>query len=207
MIPGLIGKKVGMTRIFNEDGTSSPVTLILVGPCTVTQVKTEETDGYTAVQLGFDDKPKRKVTKPMQGHFKKSGTGLFRTVREFRTDTPEEYKVGDTVSVGDIFQENVRVKVRGKSKGAGFAGGMKRHGFHGAPASHGAEKVHRKPMSAGSTDAARVFKGKRSPGHMGNANVTTRNLKVLKIDTEKNLIAVMGPVPGKRDGLVIIENL
>jgi large subunit ribosomal protein L3 len=207
MIPGLIGKKVGMTRIYHEDGTSSPVTLIECGPCVVTQVKTQDSDGYGAVQLGFDEAAKRKVTKPLQGHFKKAGTALFRNLREFRTDSPDEYKVGDTIKVADIFQENARVKVCGKSKGAGFAGGMKRHGFHGAGASHGQEKVHRRPMSAGSTDAARVFRGKRSPGHMGDARVTTRNLKVLKIDSERNLIAVMGPVPGKKDGLVIIENI
>ena len=207
MIPGLIGKKVGMTRIFNEDGTSSPVTLIEVGPCTVIQVKTQDTDGYQAVQIGFDEVPKRKVTKPLQGHFLKAGAALFRTLREFPTEAVTDYTVGDTINVADIFKVNTKVKVQGVSKGAGFAGAMKRHGFKGAGASHGQEKVHRKPMSAGATDAARVFKGKRSPGHMGNHLVTTRNLIVLKIDSAKNLIAVKGPVPGKKDGTVIIENL
>ena len=207
MITGIIGKKIGMTRIFTKDGVMVPVTLIQAGPCTITQIKTEDTDGYAAVQLGFDETPDKKFSKPIQGHFKKQGTKAFRTLREFRIDAPGELKVGDEVTVDALLQENGKIKVRGISKGCGFAGAMKRHGFHGSNASHGAEKVHRRPMSAGSTDAARVFKGKRSPGRMGSQQVSVKNLTVVKIDAEKHLVAVKGAVPGKPNGTLILEKL
>lgn len=208
MIPGIIGKKIGMTRIITEEGVMIPVTLIQAGPCTITQVKSQDNDGYTAVQLGFQEEAsKNRVTKPLQGHFKKAGSSMFRILREFHTAADAEHKAGDVLNVNDVFAENEKIKVRGISKGAGFAGGMKRHGFKGSPASHGAEKVHRRPMSAGATDAARVFKGKRSPGQMGSEQVTIRNLTVIKIDAERNLLAVRGAVPGKPNGTLILEKL
>lgn len=207
MIPGIIGKKIGMTQIYNKDGNTESITLLEAGPCTIVQVKTEKTDGYNALQVGYGAIKEKAVTQPLAGHFKKQGTGPFKMLREFRVDTVEGYKAGDVVMVGDLFKENTRIKVRGTSKGCGFAGGMKRHNFSGSAKSHGAEKVHRRPMSAGATDAARVFKGKRAPGHMGDANVTVRNLMIVKIDAEKNLVAVRGSVPGKKNSTVVLENL
>lgn len=207
MISGIIGKKVGMTQIFDKDGNTIPVTLIEAGPCAITQVKTVETDGYCAIQVGYEPVKDSKVSKPLTGHFKKAGAGSFRILREFRVSSTADMKAGDSINAADLIKENTKIKVRGTSKGCGFAGGMKRHNFNGSPASHGAEKVHRRPMSANGTDAARVFKGKRAPGHMGDAAVTVRNLLVVKVDGEKNLVAVRGAVPGKKNSTVILENM
>ena len=205
MVRGLICRKIGMTRIYNDKGNIVPVTLVEAGPCTVSAVRTEEADGYNAVQLGFLPVVESKLNEPMKGLFKKRGISPFKILREFRTEKPSELKVGDSVTV-DIFKENTKVKVVGVSKGAGFAGAVKRHGFFGAPMSHGASKVHRKPMSAGATDAARVFKGKRSPGHMGDHRVTVRNLTVVTVDAERNLLALKGAVPGKKNSILIVHN-
>ena len=206
MIPGIIGKKIGMTKIYDKNGNAVSVTLLEAGPVTVTQVKTVETDGYTSVQVGWNETPERKVTQPLIGHFKKAGTACFRKLREFRMAATDGIKVGDVINVADLFKEETKIKVRGTSKGCGFAGGMKRHGFHGSSKTHGAEKVHRRPMSGGATDAARVFRGKRGPGRMGGTQVTVRNLSVVYVDGEKNLIAVKGAVPGKKNSTVILEN-
>jgi large subunit ribosomal protein L3 len=183
MVSGLIGKKLGMTRIFDTNGNVISVTLVEVGPCTVTQIKKADgKEGYNAIQLGFDSVKIEKANQPMAGHFKKAGVkNAFKVLREFRTDTVADLKLGDELTAEMIFKENSIVKIIGTSIGRGFAGGMKRHGFHGSEDSHGAEKVHRRPMSAGATDAQRVFKGKRSPGHMGNCRVTARNLELVRI--------------------------
>lgn len=206
MVSGMIGKKLGMTRIYDEGGNTIPVTLIELGPCTVAAVRTKEKDGYSAVQLGFEPMADKKVNKPMAGLFKKRGIGAFKVLREFRMENDPEHKVGDQITVDSVFKEKEIVKVVGTSKGAGFAGGVKKHGFFGAPMSHGASKVHRKPMSAGATDAARVFKGKRGPGHMGAARVTALNLTVVIVDAEKHLLAVRGSVPGKPNSIVIVRS-
>ncbi len=183
MISGLIGKKLGMTRIFDAKGNVIPVTLLEVGPCTVVQIKKADgKDGYDAVQLGFQAVKSEKMNKPMSGHFKKAGTKTgFKVLREFRIDAPADVNVGDELTAEMVFKENSIVKVIGTSIGRGFAGAMKRHGFHGSSDSHGSEKVHRRPMSGGATDAQRVFRGKRSPGHMGDARVTVRNLELVRI--------------------------
>lgn len=191
--------------MFTEDGTALGVTLIEVGPCVVTDVRTKDRHGYEAVQLGFEEMKEHRASSPMRGVFKKKGTPCFRVLREFRVEGPEEnYKVGDKVTA-EMFSEKTKVKVVGTTKGCGFAGVIKRWGFHGAPASHGTSKVHRKPQSAGATDAARIFKGKRSPGRMGGDRKTALNLEVAHVDAEKNIVAVRGSVPGKRKSLVIIQ--
>ncbi|MEW6203664.1 MAG: 50S ribosomal protein L3 [bacterium] len=201
---GLIGKKVGMTRMFDSNGNVVPVTLIKAGPCVITDVRTIERNGYEAVQLGFEEIKDYRVTKPVREAFKKKGVQCFRILREFPVrGAGETYKVGDAVTA-EIFEKIAAIKVSGRSKGCGFSGGVKQWGFRGAPGSHGTSKVHRKPMSAGATDAARVFKGKRSPGRMGNENVTVRNLKVMKVDAGSNLVAVKGAIPGKRNSIVLL---
>ncbi len=183
MVSGLIGKKLGMTRIFDKNGNVIPVTLIEVGPCTITQIKTKDgKEKYNAVQMGFQPAKMEKMNKPMAGKFKKAGVKTaFKVLREFRTEQIDDVKVGDELTAEMIFKENTKVKVVGTSIGRGFAGGMKRHNFRGSEDSHGAEKVHRRPMSGGATDAQRVFKGKRGPGHMGAARVTVRNLDLVRI--------------------------
>jgi large subunit ribosomal protein L3 len=203
MPAGLLGKKIGMTRIFDDKGRAVAVTIIKAGPCVVVQRRTTERDGYEAIQVGFEDLPLRKSNIPLTGHFKRHGTNPKRYLREFRISPGEEYREGQELRVS-MFQVGQVVDMTGWSKGRGFAGGVKRHGFRGGPASHGS-KVHRSPQSAGSTDAARVFPGKRSPGHMGNARVTVKGLTVVEVDAERNLIAVKGAVPGPRGGLVIIR--
>lgn len=199
----MIGRKIGMSRMFSETGDVQGVTLVEAGPCVVTDVRTNDRNGYEAVQLGFEEMKEHRATKPMRGAFKKNGLPCFKTLKEFRVEGAE-YKVGDKVTV-EMFVANTRVNVTGTGRGHGFQGVVKRHGFRGAPMSHGASKVHRKPMSAGATDAARIIKGKRSPGRMGGKQVTISNLEVALVDAEKNLIALKGPVPGKRNSLVIIQ--
>jgi large subunit ribosomal protein L3 len=212
MVNGIIGKKVGMTQVFAEDGTVTPVTVIKAGPCVVVQKKTVNTDGYEAVQLGFvDDRPPKRVNKPMQGHFQKTGQGAAptRVLREFRLeagDDGEATKVGDKVLV-DQFSENDVVNVIGTSKGRGFAGFMKRHGFGGGRATHGS-MFHRAPGSIGaSAYPSRVIKGTRMAGHMGDARVTVKNLEVVSVDAEQNLLLIRGAVPGPNGGLVIIKKV
>lgn len=200
---GLIGKKVGMTQLFDDAGKAVPVTVIKAGPCYVTQVRTVEQDGYSAVQLGFEETKPQRMTGGELGHLKKNDLPLLRILREFRTN--DEVEVGQPLTV-EVFEEGERVDVVGKSKGRGFAGVVKRYGFSGGPKTHGQSDRHRAPGSigAGSTPG-RVFKGKRMPGRMGNDTVTSQNLLVARIDPENNLIAVQGSVPGPKNGLVMIK--
>ena len=204
MLNGLLGKKLGMTRVFTEDGRWIEVTLLEAGPCTVVQRKTKAHEGYEAVQLGFGQAKLRRVTKPLQGHFAKAGVNPARTIREFRIDEASELKPGDEIRV-DIFKAGDRVDVSGTSKGKGFAGGQKRHGWKGGPATHGSN-FHRRPGSIGqSADPGHVIKGKTLPGHMGDIRVTTQNLEVVNVDVAKNLIMLRGSVPGAPGGVVVVR--
>lgn len=201
---GLIGKKLGMTRTFQEDGRSVPVTVIQAGPCVVTQVKDLASDGYSAVQLGFGAKKAKNTPLPMQGHFRKAGSDPLRTVHEFRLDGGHAYKLGQTVGVGEL-TEVARVDVTGVTKGKGFQGGIKRHGHHRGPAAHGSKNV-RDPGSIGMhTFPGRVLPGKPMPGQMGNKQQTKKNLTVVAIDQERNLLLVKGSVPGAKNGIVFIR--
>jgi large subunit ribosomal protein L3 len=204
MVNGLLGKKLGMTRIFTEDGRWIEVTLLEAGPCSVVQRKTADKDGYEAVQMGFGDVKEKRCSKPLQGHFAKAGVAPKRHMREFRVPQDSELKPGDEVKA-DIFQAGDRVDVCGTSKGKGFAGVIKRHGFGGGPGGHGSH-FHRAPGSVGqSADPAKVYKGKKLPGHMGHARVTSQNLEVVSVDPEKNLVAVRGCVPGANGGMVVVR--
>ena len=203
---GIIGKKVGMTSIFDENGKNIPVTVILAGPNYVTQVRTKEVDGYDAVQLGFDDKKEKNTPKALRGHFEKAGVSPKRKVIEFQ-DFEKEVKLGDEVKAEDIFAEGEYVDVSGTSKGKGFQGVVKRHGFKGVgQATHGQHNRLRAPGSIGaSSDPSRVFKGMRMAGHMGSETITVQNLQVMKIIPEKNLLIVKGSVPGHKNAYLIIK--
>jgi len=203
-MPGLIGKKIGMTSVFSADGKNVPCTVIEAGPCVVTQVKTEEKDGYKAVQLGFAEAKEKNTPKPLQGHFKKAGTTPKKHLAEFKFD--EEYNLGDTVTV-ELFKETQFVDVVGTSKGKGFQGVVKRHGFGGVgQATHGQDDRARKPGSIGACSyPAKVFKGMRMGGQMGGDRVTTQNLQVLKIIPEQNLLIVKGSFAGCKGSTVLIE--
>ena len=207
MEKAIIGKKVGMTQIFDEVGHVIPVTVIEAGPCTVVQKKTEEKDGYNAVQLGFEDVPERKLTKPELGHLKKAGEGVLkRELKEFKLDKSAEMEVGDVIDC-TMFAEGDRVDVTGISKGKGYAGVVKRHGVHIQKMSHGGGPVHRHPGSMGSsTDPSRVWKGKVGAGHMGAEQVTVLNLDVIKVDAELGVIAVKGAIPGPKGSVVYVRN-
>ncbi len=200
---GLIGKKVGMTQIFDDSGGAVPVTIIEAGPCYVTQVRLLAHDGYAAVQLGFEEVKEQRLTGGQLGHLKKKNLPALRYLKEFRTD--EDLEEGTKLTV-EVFEAGDRVDVIGKSKGRGFTGVVKRYGFAGGPRTHGQSDRLRAPGSIGSTSTpGRVFKGKRMPGRMGNAKVTAQNLLVSLVDPEKNLIAVRGSVPGPKGGLVVIK--
>ena len=203
-MPGLIGKKIGMTSVFSADGKSLPCTVIEVGPCVVTQVKSVEKDGYAAVQLGFEEKKEKNTTKPMMGHFKKAGTTPKRHLAEFAFD--EEYNLGDVITV-DIFADSSYVDVVGTSKGKGFQGVVKRHGFGGVgQMTHGQDDRQRKPGSIGAcATPSRVFKNVPMAGQMGNVQVTTHNLQVIKVIPEHNLLLLKGSVPGYKGSIVIIN--
>ena len=206
MEKAIIGKKVGMTQIFDEAGKVIPVTVIEAGPCTVVQKKTEEKDGYNAVQLGYEDVAEKKLTKPELGHLKKAGEARKRTLKEFKLANCDALNVGDEVKV-DVFAEGDRVDVTGISKGHGYQGVIKRHGAHRLKETHGTGPVHRHAGSMGSgTDPSRIFKGKIGAGHMGVDQVTVMNLDVVKVDGELNLIAVRGAIPGPKGGLVMIRS-
>jgi len=205
VVDTILGRKIGMTQIFSERGEIIPVTVIEAGPCIVTQLKSVETDGYSAVQVGFGEIRPKLVNKPEQGHFKKANVTPLRHLREVRTEKPEDYNLGDAIKV-DIFSVGQRVKVMGTSKGKGFAGVVKRYHFHGGDKTHGST-VFRKPQSGGASDAARTFKGTKKPGQMGNAQVTVRGLKIERIDVEKNLIMIRGAVPGSDGGLLVIQRM
>ena len=204
MKKAILGKKLGMTQIFMPDGSLVPVTVIQAGPCTVVQKKTNEKDGYEAVQMGFGYIKPRRVNKPMQGHFDKQGAEPKRYLREVRVENAGEYKVGDEQTVA-AFADVKKVDVTGTSKGKGFAGVMKRYGFAGGPGGHGAH-FHRAPGSVGQcATPSRVFKGLKLPGHMGVNTVTVKNLEVVRIDEEQNLILVKGAVPGGKNGIVRVR--
>ena len=206
MEKAIIGKKIGMTQIFDADGKVIPVTVIEAGPCTVVQKKTEEKDGYNAVQLGYGDVAERKLTKPELGHLKKAGDARKKTLKEFKLAKAAEMNVGDEVKV-DVFAEGDRVDVTGISKGHGYAGVIKRHGAHRLKETHGSGPVHRHAGSMGAcSDPSKIMKGKMMPGHMGAEQVTVQNLDVVKVDAELNLIAVCGAVPGPKGGIVVLKN-
>ena len=205
MLVGLLGRKVGMTQIFEADGTAVPITVLECGPCTVLQVRTEERDGYHAFQLGFDDKKRKNATQAARGHAKKVDAEPKRFIREIRQEGPTEVAEGQTLTV-EVFNEIGRVDVVGVSKGRGFSGVMKRHGFKGLRATHGVKRMHRHPGSSGpSADPAHTRKGIKKPGQHGNARITVRNLKVVRIDPTNNLLLIRGAVPGPNGGYLTIR--
>jgi large subunit ribosomal protein L3 len=204
-VKGLLGKKLGMTQVWDENNKVVPVTVIKAGPCVVTQVRTPDVDGYSAVQIGFGAIDPRKVNKPQAGHFAKAGVSPRRHLVEVRTENASEYTLGQQVGA-DTFEAGQFVDVVGTSKGKGFAGAMKRHGFHGLRATHGVQRKHRSPGSIGGCSTpGRVFKGMRMAGHMGTVRVTTQGLQVQSVDTERGLILIKGAVPGPKGGLVFVR--
>ena len=204
MKKAILATKVGMTQIFNEDGVLTPVTVLQAGPCVVTQVKTVENDGYSAVQVGFVDKREKLVNKPLKGHFDKAGVSYRRYVREFKLEDAEGYAVAQEIKA-DVFAAGDKIDATAISKGKGFQGAIKRHGQSRGPMTHGS-KFHRHAGSNGSaSDPSKVFKGKKMPGQMGNKQVTIQNLEVVKVDAENNLLLVKGAVPGPKKSLVKIK--
>lgn len=205
MKKGLIGKKIGMTQVFADDGRCISVTVIEAGPCVVVQKKSTEKDGYVAVQLGFGEKPAQRVNRPIMGHCRAAGKGAFGTLRELKLDNADSLKVGDVLTA-DLFEAGDIIDVTGTSVGKGFQGVMKRWGFKGGRASHGS-RFHRAPGSIGcSATPSRVFKGKKMPGQMGNEQVTIQKLQVLRIDAAANLILIKGSIPGSDNGIVLIKS-
>ncbi len=204
MKKAILATKIGMTQIFAEDGTLTPVTVLQAGPCVVTQIKTIENDGYEAVQVGFADKREKLVSKPVKGHFDKAGVSYKRYIREFKLENAADYKLTDEIKA-DIFAAGDKVDATAISKGKGFQGAIKRHGQHRGPMTHGS-KFHRHAGSNGSaSDPSRVFKGKKMPGQMGNKQITIQNLEVVRVDAENNVILVKGSVPGPRKALVTLK--
>ncbi|EPR42620.1 Ribosomal protein L3 [Desulfovibrio sp. X2] len=202
---GILGRKLGMTRVFTEDGTVTAVTAVKAGPCPILQIKNDEKDGYTALQVGFEEVPEQRVTKPLKGHMAKAGKGCFRTLQEFPVENLEGYEVGQDLTV-EMFAAGEKIKVTGTSKGKGFQGVMKRFHFGGLRDTHGTEKVHRSPGSIGNrTQPGRVFKNKKMPGHMGDRRVTVKNIEIFEVIPEENVILVKGQVPGAKGGLVMIR--
>ena len=207
-MPGLIGKKIGMTSVFGADGKNIPCTVIEAGPCVVTQLRTIEKDGYTAVQLAYDEKKEKRTTKALKGHFDKAGVTPKKKLVEFKADFEQELKLGDQLTVADIFTEGMFVDVVGTSKGKGFQGVVKRHGFQGVGGrTHGQHNRLRHPGSLGASSwPSRVFKGMRMAGHTGNERVKVQNLQVIKVIPENNLLVLKGSVPGARNSYVIVED-
>lgn len=204
-VKGVLGEKLGMTQVWDEDNRVVPVTVVKAGPCVVTQVRTPETDGYSAVQIAFGAIDPRKVTKPQAGHFSKAGVTPRRHLAEIRTEDASEYTLGQELGP-DTFEAGQLVDVVGTTKGKGFAGVMKRHGFHGLRASHGVQRKHRSPGSIGGcATPGRVFKGMKMAGRMGGARQTTQNLKVAGVDTERGLLLIKGAIPGPKGGLVFVR--
>ena len=204
MMKGLVGKKVGMTQIFDENGAAVPVTVIEAGPCYVTQVRKVETDGYSAIQLGFEEVKPKRLTAGQLGHLKRNNIPPLRFLREFNAKKPD-VEEGSSITV-EVFNEGDYVDVVGTSKGKGFAGAVKRHGFRGGPKTHGQSDRQRAPGSHGAgTTPGRVFKGSRGPGHMGHERVTVHNLKIVQVDKDRNLLAVRGAIPGPKGGVVMIK--
>lgn len=206
MRKSILGRKIGMSQVFDEEGRAVPVTVIEAGPCYVVQKKTMERDGYTALQVGFEEVRREKLNNPLRGHFKKNNVKPLRFLREIRVEESEldQYTEGQEIKV-DIFSPGECVDVQGISKGRGFAGGIKRHGFHRGPMKHGS-KYHRRPGSLGAKGPARVFKGRKLPGRYGGEKVTVQNLKVVKVVPDRNLLLVRGAVPGPRRGLLFIRS-
>jgi len=206
MKKGLIGKKIGMTQVFDENGKVIPVTVVEAGPCVVVQKKTDENDGYWAIQMGYGDMKPERVNKPKQGHFKKNDIPFKRTLREFRFDDTSDMNVGDVLKA-DVFEAGDVIDVTGVSKGKGFQGSIKRHGFSRIKETHGSGPVHRHAGSMGACSSpSRIFKGKKLPGHMGRDTITTQNLTVVKVDADNNLIAIKGAVPGPNNGIICITD-
>ena len=205
MKKGIIGKKIGMSQIFDENGNVIPVTIIEAGPCVVAQKKTVETDGYSSVQLGFEDVTEKKLNKAAKGHFKKAGVSLKRHLKEFKLDNAASMNVGDVITA-DTFVAGDRVDVTGTSKGHGYSGVIKRWNHHKLRMTHGVGPVHRQPGSMGSIDPARIFKNHKMPGQYGNEQVTVQNLDVVRVDADKNLIAIKGAIPGAKGGIVFVRN-
>jgi len=203
---GILGRKVGMTQLYDASGAVVPVTIIDAGPCYVTQVKTVDTDGYNAVQVGYDEVPERKLTKGERGHLSKATAPTLRELRELRYENAPTYALGDVIKA-DVFKEGDIVDVEGVSKGRGFQGGVKRYGFAGGPKTHGQSDRHRATGSRGAgTTPGHTWPGARTPGHMGNARITVQNLKIALVDAERNLIAVRGAIPGSRNSLVLVHD-
>jgi len=200
----ILGKKVGMTQVFTKEGLAVPVTVVETGPCFVVQKKTVERDGYGAIQVGFGEKRERLFTKPAKGHFSKAGVRPLRFLKELRIEDWDSYQVGQEIKA-DLFSAGEKVDVVGTSKGKGFAGAIKRHNFHRGPMAHGS-KYHRRPGSLGAKGPARVYKGRKLPGHLGAARVTVQNLEVVRVDADRNLLAIKGAIPGPRGGLVMIKD-
>jgi large subunit ribosomal protein L3 len=206
MCNGILGKKIGMTNVFSPDGRLVPVTVVQAGPCYVTQIKSEKNEGYNALQLGFGEKPLSKVNRPSAGHFSKSGSTAFTTLKEFHVENLEGYELGQPLRI-DMFKVGEKVSVSGISKGRGFAGTVKRHGFSRGPETHGCRN-HRKPGSVGcSAWPARIVKGKKMPGHMGVDRKTVKNLEIIDIRPEQNLLLIKGPVPGPKTGILEIVRI
>ena len=202
---GLLGRKVGMTQIYEDDGTAIPITVVECGPCTVLQVRTADRDGYHAVQLGFDDKKRKSATQAERGHAKKADAEPKRYVREVRQEGPTDVAEGQILTV-EVFNEIGRVDVIGTSKGRGFTGVVKRHGFKGLRATHGVKRMHRHPGSSGpSADPAHTRKGIRKPGQFGNARITVKNLKVVRVDSTNNLLLLRGAIPGPNGGYITVR--
>lgn len=205
MQKAIIARKVGMTQIFMEDGVLVPVTVLQAGPCTVVQVKTVDNDGYSAIQIGFEDKKEKHTTQPLQGHFQKAGVTAKRVLKEFRLENAETFEAGQAITA-DIFAAGDMIDVSGTSKGKGFQGNIKRHGQTRGPMAHGS-KYHRRPGSMGQASSpSKVFKGKNLPGHMGAVKVTIQNLEVVRVDAEQNLILVKGAVPGPKKSILTIRD-
>jgi large subunit ribosomal protein L3 len=205
MIQGILGKKLGMTQVFASDGRRVPVTVVEAGPCTVLQKKTASADGYNALQIGFSAKKTHRTTKPMMGHFKKADQGAFTYLRELGADNVDDYQVGDQITCDTVFKPGDVIDVTGTSKGKGFQGVVKRWGFSGGRATHGS-KFHRAPGSIGmSAWPARVLKGKKMPGQMGNARVTQQGLEIVEVRPEQNLVLIKGAIPGPNHGLVMLR--
>ena len=206
MKKGIIGKKLGMTQIFADNGVVIPVTVIEAGPCVVTQKKTTETDGYNAIQVGYEDVSAKHVNKPAKGHFEKAGVQAKKHLKEFRLENAADYNVGDVIAA-DTFAAGEKVDITGITKGHGYSGAVKRWGHHMLQATHGTGPIHRQVGSMGANSTpSRVFKNKKMAGQYGNENLTVLNLEIVKIDAEKNLIAIKGAVPGARGGIVVIRN-
>lgn len=201
----ILGKKVGMTQVFDENGLSIPVSVIQAGPCSVVQKKTVETDGYKALKVGFQDVSEKKLNKPEKGLFSKVKVAPKKHLKEFRTEEVEKYEVGQEIKVSDMFQPGDRVDISGISKGKGFQGTLRRYGQSGGPETHGSMYHRRVGSMSANTSPARVFKGKRLPGHMGVDSVTVQNLDIVRVDTDRNLLLVKGAVPGPKGGLLVVK--